>query len=1099
MKKYKLLLAMLAGMLAAAGLLVVLNPNRAAAGVSHEEIGNWYFKDGGWIDYAPNGVPDFDQKQNLWDNPPGSGNWTFCGPVAVANSLWWFDSKFEPDPVTPSGNPPPSPHNDNYYLVTSYGGYPPALDDHDPQNVGGMGTPGLVDDLACYFGTDAGIRGTEVHTMAYGLQQYLYNDPTHPCYKPGRSNGGSYYDDYHVQLVKMPPWEWVVEEVQRSEDVILLLGFWQHQTDHWARLGGHYVTVPGINAADLQIAFSDPFLDNAGAGRAGRVLSGTLAAHNPPHPGMTSIHNDAGNVSHDYYTVTLSAISPGGLWEIEGYEYDLNFESQNVPIEFIPDTGSDTGDTIYVEVEYALAMSPFKWKPGGEWVDTYWLDEWITEWWAYKDDGDSCMPDFAWADEELWYDGPTALANSFWWFDSKAETLIFGDLNVEPPPDESDHYNLIMPYGPWDDHDTRNVTPTINSLAGWLNTGVNGTTRANMANGIGMYLAESGVGDDWYTETQESPDWEWIADEVETCEDVIMQLGFYEQIDGEWQRKGGHWVNAAGVNREGGFVGLSDPALDYWHVDSFFDVTMGRVFPPEHIGKAFTETEKLDPQAISHEIYRVITSTDFADQLLLAGYPFTRTSVLTNFIGWNGGGADVISWTNPLTTVVEWAIGVSPHSDLVLTKTAAVTEVVAGDDVRYVLEYANTGLAVAENVTITDELDLERLTNVVYTSYPPIAATQGVTHVWTLPKLSYGQRGVITVTAKSLMTMTLYNEATITGTTSIGKPTPDGNTGNNASAICYAVDDLSLQYAPSVPRVGQTIHFTATASGSSPITYTWAAADGWSASGAAPSYAFTGRGNHTVWLTATNPCGAAYTNTVVFVQEYGVNLDPHSGAITENPDKTVTYTLTLENTGNVSDTYNIASAVSGQSWATTLTSAVGPVGAGDVASFDVTVEIPDTATDGQQSIATITATSQNDSSKSDSSVLTTTATTQIITRGVEIAPPTATGNGDPGDAVTYTLRVTNTGNADDTIGLGCTKPSSWTTTYSASAFGLEAGAGTDVEVYVGIPAGASAGSAEVITITATSQADHTQSDAAALTTTVSWRFIYLPLVMRNYQ
>jgi hypothetical protein len=38
----------------------------------------------------PNGyMPDFDQKQNGWHDL--GGNWTFCGPVAEANSLWWYD------------------------------------------------------------------------------------------------------------------------------------------------------------------------------------------------------------------------------------------------------------------------------------------------------------------------------------------------------------------------------------------------------------------------------------------------------------------------------------------------------------------------------------------------------------------------------------------------------------------------------------------------------------------------------------------------------------------------------------------------------------------------------------------------------------------------------------------------------------------------------------------------------------------------------------------------------------------------------------------------------------------------------------------------
>jgi hypothetical protein len=205
----------------------------------------WYFKAGGWPDYAPSGVPDFDQKQNGatngWTNP-GTGMWSYCGPVAVANSLWWFDSKYESSTTPPQGPPYPSPDNGNYDLITSYGGWPPSWDDHDPVNVGGMAGSGLVDDLAWYMDTD-GIRtgllhaGTEVHEMSYGLQWYLYggnpawlqppyNPPLYPS-PPFGQRFVSYYDDYHVQLVKMPTWDWVVEEVERSEDVVLLLGFWE--------------------------------------------------------------------------------------------------------------------------------------------------------------------------------------------------------------------------------------------------------------------------------------------------------------------------------------------------------------------------------------------------------------------------------------------------------------------------------------------------------------------------------------------------------------------------------------------------------------------------------------------------------------------------------------------------------------------------------------------------------------------------------------------------------------------------------------------------------------------------------------------------------
>jgi len=101
----------------------------------------WYYKPG-YSDYAPNGMPDFDQRQDEWDNPPGSGSWSYCGPLAVANCLWWFDSKMEPNPVTPPAI------NDHYPLLQSYS--PGQWDDHDPWNL-----PYFVEDLAYRMDTDA--------------------------------------------------------------------------------------------------------------------------------------------------------------------------------------------------------------------------------------------------------------------------------------------------------------------------------------------------------------------------------------------------------------------------------------------------------------------------------------------------------------------------------------------------------------------------------------------------------------------------------------------------------------------------------------------------------------------------------------------------------------------------------------------------------------------------------------------------------------------------------------------------------------------------------------------------------------------------------
>jgi uncharacterized repeat protein (TIGR01451 family) len=121
----------------------------------------------------------------------------------------------------------------------------------------------------------------------------------------------------------------------------------------------------------------------------------------------------------------------------------------------------------------------------------------------------------------------------------------------------------------------------------------------------------------------------------------------------------------------------------------------------------------------------------------------------------------------------------------------------------------------------------------------------------------------------------------------------------------------------------------------------------------------------------------------------------------------------------------------------------------------------------------------------------------VVRYGVAVSPHAASDRGDPGETVTYTLLVTNTGNIADTIDLTDSVPAGWTAAYvPSSTLALGAGLGTSVDVLVGIPGDAIGGATGVVTITARSQGDATKFDEAVLTTEVNW-LVYLPVVLSD--
>jgi len=304
---------------------------------------NWYWKSH-YADYAPSGVPDFYQYQSSWTK--------YCGPTAVANSLWWFDSKFEPN------NASPPSISDGFRLLQSYNAG--VWDDHDPRNV-----QPFIDELAWYMDTNgmhSGTQhnGTEVHGMEKGIDWYLGN----------KSLSNTFYEG----TLYNPPFYEVEEEVKKSEDVILLIVFFEvtPEYDCWP-IGAHFVTVAGVNSEDLMIAFSDPGIDNAEPSPHGNNGTGRVIPP-PPHGHLAdgTLHNNATYVSHDIYNVSLNIAlpcHPGVYWGPINYAtnctaFAQQYEGQNIPIELQPQYQPYLpipGSRIMPIVTHAVIVSP---RPG---------------------------------------------------------------------------------------------------------------------------------------------------------------------------------------------------------------------------------------------------------------------------------------------------------------------------------------------------------------------------------------------------------------------------------------------------------------------------------------------------------------------------------------------------------------------------------------------------------------------------------------------------------------------------------------------------------------------------------------------------------------
>jgi hypothetical protein len=237
-------------------------------------------------------------------------------------------------------------------------------------------------------------------------------------------------------------------------------------------------------------------------------------------------------------------------------------------------------------------------------------------------------------------------------------------------------------------------------------------------------------------------------------------------------------------------------------------------------------------------------------------------------------------------------------------------------------------------------------------------------------------------------------------------------------------------------------------------------------------------GKHYILVHGMNNQGVWGPFTAVFLEvtlpAYNLRLRPAEASALAEAGSPVTYTLTLFNVGAQTDTYTLTID---SNWPTAISTLPGPLPSLIGAPVTVTVTIPLTATDGLPNTALFTATSWGDNARSATSNL----STRAYRRGLSVSPAASVVSGDPGEIVTHTLQITNTGELTDTIQVSLSGVD-WDTAAPLTTGSLAAAASANLVVTVTIPITASDGEGDTAALVLTSQHPGVQPVTASLTT-----------------
>jgi hypothetical protein len=205
-------------------------------------------------------------------------------------------------------------------------------------------------------------------------------------------------------------------------------------------------------------------------------------------------------------------------------------------------------------------------------------------------------------------------------------------------------------------------------------------------------------------------------------------------------------------------------------------------------------------------------------------------------------------------------------------------------------------------------------------------------------------------------------------------------------------------------------------------------------------------------------------NYEVIARSVEVSISPTSNS--GLPGSTLTYTVTVINTGTVSDNYTLENT-DNAGWTKSLSkTSVGPLAPNASENVTLTVTIPGGTTPGTRDNITVTATSTDNTVKDNASCIAQAITS--IRPGVQVSISPDSQDNENGGTLTYTVTVTNTGNVTEDYDLAVDDDAGWTLTLPATVIGVIPDENRQVVLTVGILTTAENCTWDNITVTATS-------------------------------